>query len=122
MQTTEALIEAAYAAFNGRDVDGALALMREDVDWPKASEDGRARGKEEFRAYWMRQWREFDPRVEPMEIVVRDAGRAEVTVHQVVKDLHGEVLFDGPVWHVFTVREGLIERMEVVEGAGAFGR
>jgi ketosteroid isomerase-like protein len=46
------LITEVYAAFNRRDIDGALALMSEQVDWPKASEGGRIIGKDEIRAYW----------------------------------------------------------------------
>ncbi len=58
MTNTKALIEQAYSAFNKRNIDGALALMTEDVSWPKASEGGRVQGKEEIRAYWTRQWGE----------------------------------------------------------------
>jgi hypothetical protein len=51
MANTQTLIAQAYSAFNQRNVDGALALMSENVSWPKASEGGRAVGKEEIRAY-----------------------------------------------------------------------
>ncbi|MEP0859514.1 nuclear transport factor 2 family protein [Trichocoleus sp. DQ-U1] len=34
------LIRAAYAAFNARDIDAALALMTPDVAWPKAFKGG----------------------------------------------------------------------------------
>ena len=61
MADTKILIEQAYSAFNKRDIDGALALMTHDVSWPKASEGGKIVGKEEIRAYWTRQWSEFDP-------------------------------------------------------------
>ena len=37
MEDTRTLITKAYAAFNRRDIDGALALMTENVSWPKAS-------------------------------------------------------------------------------------
>jgi ketosteroid isomerase-like protein len=36
MADTKTLIEQAYSAFNKRDIDGALALMTQDVSWPKA--------------------------------------------------------------------------------------
>jgi len=38
MTKTERLIAQAYSAFNERNIDGALAVMSEDVSWPKASE------------------------------------------------------------------------------------
>jgi hypothetical protein len=50
MADKKTIIEQAYFAFNQRDIDGALALMTEDVSWPKASEGGRIIGKEEIRA------------------------------------------------------------------------
>jgi ketosteroid isomerase-like protein len=38
LANTQMLIAEAYSAFNRRDIDGALALMSENVSWPKASE------------------------------------------------------------------------------------
>ncbi len=116
MAKTQTLIAQAYSAFNRRDIDGALALMSENVSWPKASEGGRVIGKEEIRAYWTRQWQEFDPHVEPVEIREQEGGKAEVKVHQLVKSLGGDVLSDSEVWHVHTIANGLIERMDLKEG------
>ena len=116
MANTQTLIAQAYSAFNRRDIDGALALMSENVSWPKASEGGRVAGKEEIRSYWTRQWKEFDPHVEPLEVIDHQGGATEVKVHQLVKSLGGDVLFDGEVWHVYTIANGLIERMDLKEG------
>ena len=113
MADTKTLIERAYSAFNKRDIDGALALMTQDVSWPKASEGGKAVGKEEIRAYWTRQWGEFDPHVEPLAITEGDGGKVRVRVHQLVKSLQGDVLSDSEVLHVFTVNSGLIAAMEL---------
>ena len=121
MADTRGVIERAYAAFNRRDVDGALALMTEDVSWPKASEGGRVVGKEEIRAYWTRQWGEFDPHVEPVAIAEGDGGKVRVRVHQVVRNLEGDVLSDSEVLHVFTVRDGLIAAMDIGEADGVAG-
>jgi hypothetical protein len=99
---TQTLIAEIYSAFNQRNVDGALALMSESVSWPKASEGGRVVGKEGIRAYWGRQWKEFDPYVEPIEVIDRGAGKIDVRVHQVVKSVAGEMLSDSEVWHAYT--------------------
>jgi hypothetical protein len=109
------LIAEAYSAFNRRDIDGALALMSENVSWPKASEGGRVIGKEEIRAYWTRQWKEFDPHVEPLEVIDRAESKTGVKVHQLVKTHNGDVLSDTDVWHVYTIANGLIERMDLAE-------
>ncbi len=60
---TQVLISQIYTTFNQRNIDGALALMSDDVSWPKASEGGRVVGKQAIREYWTRQWKEFDPLV-----------------------------------------------------------
>jgi hypothetical protein len=121
MATTQTLIAQAYGAFNDRNIDGALALMSENVSWPKASEGGRVVGKEEIRAYWTRQWKEFDPHVEAIEVIDREGGKAEVRVHQLVKSLGGDVLSDSEVWHVHTIVDGLIERMDIKETEASSG-
>lgn len=115
MTNPQELMAEVYSAFNQRNIDGALARMSESVSWPKASEGGRVVGKEEIRAYWSRQWNEFDPHVEPMEVIDRGAGRIDVKVHQLVKSLTGDVLSDGVVWHRYIVADGLIERMDLGE-------
>jgi hypothetical protein len=113
MANTQTLIAQAYSAFNHRDIDAALALMSENVSWPKASEGGRATGKEEIRAYWTRQWQEFDPRVEPLEVIEQESGITAVRVYQLVKSLSGDVLSDSEVWHFYAIANGLIERMDL---------
>jgi hypothetical protein len=107
------LLRAAYAAFNARDIDAALALMTPDVAWPKAFKGGFVRGTEEVRAYWTEQWSEIDPYVEPVAFHSEDVGQVLVEVHQVVRDLVGVVLADEHVGHRFTIEHGLIQAMEV---------
>ena len=122
MADTQTLIRNVYAAFNQRNIDGVFAFMTDTVDWPRASEEGRAIGKDEIRAYWTRQWTQFDPHVDPVEIIDRGNGKTDVRVHQLVKSLAGEVLADREVWHSYTLSKGLIDRMDILEsGASADG-
>jgi hypothetical protein len=116
--STQALISQAYSAFNKKDVDGTLALMAESVSWPKASEGGRVVGKKDIRAYWTRQWADFDPHLEVLEVIDRGNGKTEVKVHQLVKNLKGEVLSDTELWHVYTIHNNRIERMDILEADG----
>ncbi len=109
------LLRAAYAAFNARDIDAAVALMTTDVTWPKAFKGGFVQGAEEIRAYWTEQWGEIDPHVEPTAFDRLDAATVLVDVHQVVRDLQGTLLADMHVGHRFTIAEGRIKGMEVVE-------
>lgn len=107
------LLRAAYAAFNARDIDAALALMTPDVAWPRAFKGGFVRGREAVRAYWTEQWSEINPHVEPLFFHSEDAGRIVVKVHQVVRDMAGTILADASVGHRFTIENGLIQGMEV---------
>jgi len=107
------LLRAAYAAFNARNIDAALALMTSDVAWPRAFKGGFVRGPEEVRAYWTEQWSEIDPHVEPVAFHPEGSGRILVEVRQVVRDLTGGVLADERVGHRFSLQRGLIERMEI---------
>lgn len=107
------LLERAYAAFNARDIESALELMAPDVDWPNGMEGGREHGREAVRAYWTRQFGLIDSHVEPLGFEPRPDGRIAVDVHAVVRDLDGTVRSDGHVTHVYTVRDGLITRMDI---------
>jgi hypothetical protein len=115
---TQALISQAYSAFNQRDVDATLARMTENVSWPKASEGGRVVGKQAIREYWTRQWADFDPFLDVLEVINRENGKTEVKVHQLVKNLKGDVLSDTELWHVYTIQNNLIARMDILESGG----
>lgn len=117
MRSNRELLIEAYRAFNKRDIDAVLALMKPDVDWPNAMEGIRAVGADEVRAYWTRQWKQFDPHVEPVHIADDNAGNTVVDVHQIVKDLDGRVLLDQMVQHVYRIEDGLIVRMDIRENA-----
>jgi hypothetical protein len=107
------LLTRTYGAFNARDVDAVLAVMHPDVDWPNGMEGGRVRGHAGIRDYWTRQWGMIDPHVEPRRFTTDDAGRVVVDVHQVVRNLSGQVVSDQVVQHVYVVQDGLIRSMEI---------
>lgn len=113
METTREMLARTYAAFNARDIDATLAAMHEDVDWPNGMEGGRVHGHDGVREYWTRQWSMLDPHVEPVGFETDEDGRIVVDVHQVVRDLAGEVLVDQMVRHVYLVEDGLVRSMEI---------
>src|SRR5580704_16098934 len=102
-----------YTAFNAREIDAVLVAMTDDVDWPNAWEGGRLQGKEAVREYWTRQWQAIDPRVEPVSFSGRGAGVVAVDVDQVVRTPAGALLSEDRVVHVYTLRGGLVARMDV---------
>lgn len=110
------LLARTYAAFNARDIDGALAAMHPAVEWPNGMEGGTVHGHAAIRAYWTWQWGLIDPSVEPTRFVPMPDGRLAVDVHQVVRDLAGAALKDEMVRHVYGFEDGLIRAMEIRRG------
>ena len=113
MEKTNDIIHKAYTAFNDRNIDNALSTMQTDVQWSKAWEGGYISGHNEIKEYWTRQWTEINPKVEPVGFTERENGSLEVKVHQNVKDLQGNLMFDGTVKHIYTFEDGLIKTMDI---------
>jgi hypothetical protein len=112
-ELVQTLIREIYAAFNARQMEAVLSRFASDVDWPNGMEGGRVHGREAVRDYWTRQWAVMNPHVEPQHMEEDAAGHTVVKVHQVVRDLEGKLLVDQIVHHVYTIRNGLIERMDI---------
>lgn len=102
-----------YAAFNARDLEGALAQMHPDVRWPNGWEGGWVEGREGVREYWKRQWAAIDPSVEVRAFRLEPDGRITVSVHQVVRDLSGKLLAEQMVEHIYRLDGGSIRRMDI---------
>jgi hypothetical protein len=107
------IIKKAYVGFNSRDIDAVFTTMHPNVHWPKAFEGDYVKGYDAVREYWTRQWSEINPKVEPFSITERPNGKIAVVVDQLVKDMDGNVLFDGKVNHVYSIKNGLIESMDI---------
>jgi ketosteroid isomerase-like protein len=110
------LLKSIYDRFNARDMETVLAAMHEDVIWANGMEGGHVHGRDEVRKYWTRQWAMVDPHVEPVAFAKGSAGEVVVKVHQVVRDLDGNLLEDTMVGHVFQIENGLIKRFDIRGG------
>ncbi len=102
-----------YDGFNARDIETVLAAMHEDVIWANGMEGGHVHGRDEVRRYWIRQWAMLDPHVEPVTFAQGREGQVVVGVHQLVRDLKGNLLADKMVGHVFRIENGLIKRFDI---------
>src|SRR5688572_24571140 len=107
------LLQTAYAAFNARDIDGALSLMHPDVLWPNGWEGGHVYGHDQVRAYWERQWAAVDSYATPVRYTVLSDGRIQADVQLLVKDKNGTVLTDVMAKHIYTIENGLVRTMEI---------
>ena len=118
MANNDALVRQLYEGFNRRDIPAVLTLLAESVDWANGMDGGHVHGREAVRAYWTKQWAAIAPQVDPMHVTQRDDGATVVEVHQVVRNLEGEVLLDETVRHVFQIDEGLVTRFDIENAGG----
>jgi ketosteroid isomerase-like protein len=115
-EDAESVIREAYGAFNRRDPEAAVALMAPDVEWPDAAAGGFVHGRDAVGAHWREQFESVDPRVEPLDFREDPDGRIAVTVRQAITPDGGESSEQRLV-HLYTIRDGLIERMEITDEA-----
>ncbi len=102
-----------YDRFNARDIERVLEAMHEDVMWANGMQGGHVHGRDGVRRYWMHQWTVIDPHVEPVKFSCGPEEEILVEVHQVVRDLSGQLLADRIVGHVFRIEDGLIRRFDI---------
>lgn len=113
LHAAEIILKKTYQYFNDRNIDATLAKMHPDVDWPNGMEGGIEHGHEAVRNYWTRQWKMINPHVEPVKFEMGEDGRIKATVHAVVHDMEGKLLVDHMIYHIYTIKDGLVTNMEI---------
>jgi ketosteroid isomerase-like protein len=115
--SSENFLRKLYDAFNRREIETVLSMIAEDVKWANGMEGGFLYGRDNVREYWRRQFEVFNPQLEILNIETDSHGQAKVKVHQVVKDLKGNLLADRTVEQIFRFEGDLIKTFEIgVEG------
>ncbi len=107
------LLKHLYDRFNARDIESVLAALDADVIWANGMEGGHVHSRAGVRSYWTRQWAMVDPRVEPTAFSHGPDGEVIVQVHQIVRDLNGNLLADKEVGHVFRIEDGVVKRFDI---------
>ena len=109
----EQFLQNLYAAFNRREIEPIISVMRPDVKWANGLEGGFVYGRDAVREYWTEQFESIQPRLEALKFEADEDDRNVVTVHQVIRDLQGNVLADMTVRQIFTIEDGLISLYEI---------
>ncbi|MFN6559087.1 MAG: nuclear transport factor 2 family protein [Nostoc sp. ChiSLP01] len=108
-------IQNLYDAFNKREIETIISFMQPDVKWANGLEGGFVYGRDAVREYWTNQFKIIQPQLEPLDYETDDDGRNVVTVHQIIKDLQGNLLADMTVQQIFTIENNLISLYELGE-------
>lgn len=104
-----------YDAFNKREIETLISAMQPDVKWANGLTGGFVYGRDAVREYWLHQFTLIQPQLEPLKYETDELGREVVTVHQIIKDLQGDLLADRTVQQIFTIANGLISLYEIGE-------
>lgn len=115
MSANQDFLQNLYDAFNKREIETIISLMRPGVKWANGMEGGFVYGREAVRQYWTDQFKAIQPELETLKFETDETNRNIVTVHQIIKDLQGNVLADATVQQIFTIEDGLINLYEIGE-------
>ncbi|BAZ16458.1 hypothetical protein NIES4071_83350 [Calothrix sp. NIES-4071] len=102
-----------YEAFNEREIETIISLMHSNVKWANGMEGGFVYGQNQVREYWRKQFDIIQPQLEVLNVETDENNRAIITVHQIVRDIEGNLLFDKMVKQIFTIENGLITVFEI---------
>lgn len=111
--TTNDTLTELYDAFNRRDIAAFLKKLHPIVKWANDLQGGFLYGRDAVRDYSQKQFATMQPHLEPREFTTDDRNRHLVTVHQIVRDLDGNVLVEQTVTHRFTIKGGYVTLFEI---------
>jgi len=115
MSSNQQFLQNLYDAFNKREIETIISLMTPNVKWANGLEGGFVHGRDAVREYWTNQFKDIQPELETLKFETDEKNREVVTVHQVIKDLQGNMLADMTVQQIFTIEDGLISLYEIGE-------
>ena len=115
MSSNQQFLQNLYDAFNKREIETIISLMRPDVKWANGLEGGFVYGRDAVREYWTNQFKDIQPELEILRFETDEKNRNVVTVHQIIRDLQGNLLADATVQQIFTIENGLISLYEIGE-------
>ncbi len=113
MDDAHALLTKVYDAYNRRNFADFSALLTPDIDWPDLIEGGRLIGREAVGAYWARNDKSITIDIAVVSLTDLPDGRVAADVNQIVRNLSGQIWSDSCVRHVFTLRDGMVARLDV---------
>jgi ketosteroid isomerase-like protein len=113
LSSNQELLQNLYDAFNKREIETIVEVMRPDVKWANGVEGGFVYGRDAVREYWTNQYKVIQAELETLKFETDENNRNLVTVHQIIKDLQGNVLADATVHQIFTIEDGAIALYEI---------
>ncbi|MDP1737854.1 MAG: nuclear transport factor 2 family protein [Caulobacter sp.] len=105
-----------WTAVNRQDFEAAIALLHPDVDWQDIVNGGRLHGIAAVRAYWTRISELLTSDSSPITYRLIGEDRIAARMLHSLTGKQGKVWGEEALTQVFTLRDGLIVRMDLDEG------
>ncbi|NJL20594.1 MAG: nuclear transport factor 2 family protein [Leptolyngbyaceae cyanobacterium SM1_3_5] len=115
MNSNQQFLQNLYDAFNQGELETIISLMHPNVKWANGVEGGFVHGRDAVREYWTNQYQVIQVQLETLKFETDECDRNVVTVHQIVRDLQGDLLADTTIEQIFTLENGLIVLYEIGE-------
>jgi hypothetical protein len=115
MSSNRQFLQNLYDAFNKGEIEAIISVMHPDVKWANGVEGGFVYGRDAVREYWINQYKVIQVQLETLKFETDQNDRNIVTVHQIVRDLQGNLLADMTIQQIFTIKNGLISLYEIGE-------
>ena len=113
MSSDRQFLQNLYEAFNKGELEAIVSVMHPDVKWANGVEGGFVYGRDAVREYWTKQYQVIQVQLEALKFETDENDRNVVTVHQIVRDLQGNLLADTTVKQIFTIENGSIILYEI---------
>jgi hypothetical protein len=115
MSSNQQFLQNLYEAFNKGEIETIISVMHPDVKWANGVEGGFVYGRDAVREYWTNQYKVIQVQLETLKFKTDENNRNIVTVHQIVRDLQGNLLADATIQQIFTIENSLISLYEIGE-------
>ena len=113
MSSNQQFLQSLYEAFNRGEIETIISVMHPDVKWANGVEGGFVYGRDAVREYWINQYKVIQVQLEILKFEIDENDRNVVTVHQIVRDLQGNLLADATIQQIFTIENSLISLYEI---------
>lgn len=102
-----------HEALDRRDLDGVTALMHPDARFRDYLDDGELVGLAAVRAFYQRLFETLAPNIDVLTMTELPDGRLRADLQVAVLDRSGRLWSDSKVTATYTLRDGLIQSVEL---------
>lgn len=107
-----------HEALDRRDLDAVTALMHPDARFRDYLDEGELVGRAAVRAFYQRLFETLAPNIDILMITEMPDGRLRAELQVSVHDRSGRLWSDSQVTVTYTIRDGLIQSVELGDAPG----